>query len=306
MKISDNVLNHYLQTSMYTYLGPYEEFAKNLPDDIEKLCALQKMQTIHPQIFLMDPMIMQDNDNFYGDMTQIPIDRLNCEEDIFPTAISMFAELLRRDSNYSVNREAKNKIHILCRGNALMLASTLKAKNIPARVRVGWAKYHYNTGLCDDQWNVEYYDLETNQWIMVDSSGIGGNSTIPNKMINIPKDKFLTAADAWLGIRQGTLDKGTKIMVLDGHKNIQAAWIGLMNDFNCLMNNEYPVIFEPKYILVKEDKKWEQRGFTDKEFEELDLIAKLMQEPDKNLEKLQHIWNKKPKFKQLLGISSWN
>ena len=306
MKLPDNVLDFYLLTSMYTYLGPYEEFVKNLPNDIEQLCTLQRMQTIHPQIFSVDPMIKQDKNNFYGDMTQIPSDRLNCEEDLLPTAISMFAELLRRDNNYSINREAKDKINILCRGNALMLASTLKAKNIPARVRVGWAKYHYNTGLCDDQWNTEYYDVEQEKWIMVDSSGIGGNTTIPNKMINIPADKFLTAADAWLGIRKGTLGKGIRLMILDGHKDIEAAWTGLMNDFNCLMNNEYPVIFEPRYMLVKEEGKWDKRGFTNKELEELDLLAKLMKNPDENLHKLQHIWNKKEKFRKLLGISTWN
>lgn len=301
-----NILEFYLKTSMYTYLGPYEEFAKNLPNDIESLCTLQKMQTIHPQIFSIDPKIKNNKDSFYGDMTQIPEGRFNCEEDVLPTAMSMFAELLRRDKNYSVNREAKNKINILCRGNALMLASTLKAQGIPARVRVGWAKYHYNTGVCDDQWNTEYYDKETNRWIMVDSSGIGGDSLIPNEMTNIPKNMFITSADAWLGLRSGTLEKGIRIISLDGHKDLQACWTGLMNDFNCLMNNEYPVIFEPRYMMIQENGKWDKRDFTEKELEELDILAKLMKEPDKHFDKLQFIWNKNNKFKNLLGISSWN
>ena len=147
----DKAINFYLKTSMYTYLGPYEEFARNLPDNIEILCTLQRMQTIHPQVFENNYIDIKDIESFYGDITQIPNERLNCEEDLLPTAQSMFAELLRRDEIYSVNRAAKDKINILCRGNALMLASTLKAKKIPARVRVGWAKYHFNTGDCDDQ-----------------------------------------------------------------------------------------------------------------------------------------------------------
>jgi len=64
-----------------------------------------------------------------------------------PDDISMLAELLRRDSNYSVEREAKNKIYVTCRGQVLLLASTLKAKEIPTRVRSGFAEYPTNNGV---------------------------------------------------------------------------------------------------------------------------------------------------------------
>ena len=300
-------IEFYLQTSMYTYLGPYSEFAKTLPDDIEKLCNMQRLQTIHPAIYIIDKVVRKDKDSFYGDMTQIPEDRLDCEEDIFPTAIGILAELLRRDPEYSVNREAKNKIQILCRGNAVLLASILKAKNIPARVRTGFAKYHYRTGLCDDQWNTEYYDYEENKWIMVDSSGVGGNTTIPNEMINIPKNQFITGAEAWIGTRNNTLKlNGIKIMNNGGWTELEAAWVALVNDFNAVMNNEIPVIFEPKYLYINENGIWKLRGFTEKELEELDLIAKLMLDIEKNFDKLKHIYNTKTKFKKLLGISTWN
>ena len=46
---------------------------------------------------------------------------------------------------------------------------------------------------------------------MVDASGIGGSSKISNLMTNVPKNQFITAADAWVGIRKDTLDKGIKI-----------------------------------------------------------------------------------------------
>ena len=79
-----------------------------------------------------------------------------------------------------------------------------------------------------------------------------------------------------------------------------------MNDFNCLMNNEYPVIFEPRYMLINKNGKWDKREFTNKELEELDLLAELMRKPKENFERLQHIWKREIKFKKLLGISSWN
>lgn len=302
----EEYLNYYRQTSMYTYLGQYEDFAKSLPNDIEKLCILQRMQTIHPSAFYMNDITRKDKNNFYGDMTQIPEERLNCEEDIFPTAMSILAELLRRDPQYSVNREAKNKIHILCRGNALLLASILKAKGIPARVRNGFAKYHYETGLCDDQWNAEYYDREKNQWIMVDASGIGTAPNISCVMTNVPQNFFITAAEAWIGIRKNSLEKGVKILNVGGYTELQAAWYALMSDFNALMNNEIPVIYDIQYPFEKENGRWDFRGFTEKELEELDFIAELMKEPEANFERLQHIFKNKVKFKKFIGTSVWN
>ena len=45
------ILEFYKKTSPYTDLGYYKEFAKNLPNDIEELCLLQRMQIIHPVAF---------------------------------------------------------------------------------------------------------------------------------------------------------------------------------------------------------------------------------------------------------------
>ena len=45
------ILEFYKQTSPFTDLGYYKEFAKNLPDNIEKLCLLQRIQIIHPVAF---------------------------------------------------------------------------------------------------------------------------------------------------------------------------------------------------------------------------------------------------------------
>lgn len=300
------LLLFYLQTSTYTYLGPYADFARNLPDDIEQLCVLQRMQTIHSAVFAIDKNIKNDANNIIGDMTKIPVDRFNNEEDIYQTAISIFSELLRRDEIYSIKRQASKKIHIVCRGNALMLASTLKAKGIPARVRVGFAKYHYTDGKCDDQWNTEYYDINKNRWVMVDSSGIGGNTTIPNQILDVPKNKFFTAAEAWLKLRNNSISSNIKLVDTGGYSDLKAAWLQLMNDFNSLMNNEKSFIFQPVYMYNCQNNHYYIRDFTDAELIELDNLATLMLDCDKNLEKLYKIYKENPKFKIMLGISTWN
>lgn len=51
----------------------------------------------------------------------------------------------------------------------------------------------------------------------------------------------------------------------------------------------------PSYIYFKFDK------LTEKDFEEIDELAKLMLEPDKNFHELVKIWNTKKKFRTLNG-----
>lgn len=79
-------------------MGYYKDFAKNLPDDIEQLCILQRMQIIHPVAF-RDNEIRNKKDCFWGDMTKVPVTRLEYEDDIFLTAQSVIAELLRKIYN---------------------------------------------------------------------------------------------------------------------------------------------------------------------------------------------------------------
>jgi len=80
--MNDKILDFYKQTSSYTDLGYYKEFAKNLPNNIEELCLLQRMQIIHPVAF-KDKNIRSKKDTFWGDMTKVPITRVNYEDDNF-------------------------------------------------------------------------------------------------------------------------------------------------------------------------------------------------------------------------------
>ncbi len=156
MKNLEEILEFYKQTSAYTDLGFYQEFAKKLPENIKELCLLQRHQIIHP-VNLMDET-RQDKNSFYGDMTKIPETRLIFEDDIFPIAQSVLAELLRKDSKYDMKREIQNKVHVTCRCQAILLVSILKAKGIPARARSGFAEYCKDDGIYCDHWITEYYD----------------------------------------------------------------------------------------------------------------------------------------------------
>ena len=68
----------------------------------EELYALQRMQIIHP-VILQDTSNANEDAWIWGDIKNIPTTRLIYEEDYFPTAQSMIAELLRKNPNYNKN-----------------------------------------------------------------------------------------------------------------------------------------------------------------------------------------------------------
>ena len=62
------------------------------------------------------------------------------------------------------------------------------------------------------------------------------------------------------------------------------------------MNDEIIFLHLPKYI---QDKNFE---LSEEEYIELDKLAKLLLEPDKNFDKILDIWNKESKFRIMSGV----
>ena len=287
------ILEFYKQTSCFTHLGYYKEFAKNLPDDIEKICALQRMQIIHPVILQNANNGNEDKDAWiWGNLNQILPTRLIYEEDYFPTAQSMIAELLRKNPNYNIEREAKDKIHITCRGQAILLASILKAKGIPARARSGFAGYISDDGIYWDHWITEYFDENDKCWKLVDA-----DEHCPGKDLDdVPFEKYLFGGEAWLSLREGKYKEETILYASEPvTRGLKAAIRGLFYDFHALMNNEIIFLHMPKYITEKD------YDLSEDELKELDELAKLMLNPNKNFDKLQEIWKTNAKFRIMQG-----
>ena len=229
-------------------------------------------------------------------MTKVSITRLDYEEDLFPTAISMISELLRKDSKYHENREAKNKIHITCRGQAILLVAILKAKGYSARVRSGFAPYIKYDGINYDHWISEYYDEEKDRWVLVDADEHCPDHEMGFDLNDIPRDKFIFGAEAYLGMRNNKYkEKEFHYASSPPTFGLKATIHALFYDFHCLMNDEIIFLHLPKYI---KDKNF---ILAKEEYEELDALATLMLDPDQNFDKLQEIWNEKIKFRILSG-----
>lgn len=287
-------LEFYKKTSLFTDLGYYREFAAALPDDIQELCMLQRMQIIHPTAFY-DESIRDNSHPIWGDIRNVPETRFKFEDELFPTAISMLSELLRKDGYYSKERNVEDKIYVTCRGQAILLTSILKAKGYSVRTRSGFAPYIKWDGVYYDHWIAEYYKEEEKRWVLVDADihGFEENELDSN---DIPRDMFMFGAEAYLKIREKTLEKRL-VYYADTPPvlGLSAAVHGLFYDFHCLMNHEICFYHVPKYIRDK--------GFqlSEEEYRELDALATVMLEPDQNFHQLQSIWNSTPKYRILSG-----
>ena len=105
-----------------------------------------------------------------------------------------------------------------CRDFSVMLASILRYRGIPARVRCGFARYflpdHY-----EDHWVCEYWNAELQRWILVDSQLDDLQRSVlavEFDPLDVPRDQFLPGGEAWRLCRAGLADPD-KFGIFDMH-----------------------------------------------------------------------------------------
>ena len=200
--MKDEILNFYLQTSIFTNWGPYREYFKSLPDDMNELTSLLLEQTIHRQELIKSSIrLNQTGKSIDGVASEYPWFGYRSHDDILLTAPAIMAELNRLDERGIFHgREINKKVVITCRYVAVLLASILKAKGIPTRVRSGFASYFSNNGKFYDHWIIEYYKESENRWVIVDPDSDSGENHI-----DMNRSQFGWIANIWLDVRGGKI-----------------------------------------------------------------------------------------------------
>ncbi|HMK69557.1 MAG TPA: transglutaminase domain-containing protein [Xanthobacteraceae bacterium] len=108
----------------------------------------------------------------------------------------------------SARREVDNRIAGRCNSFTLTLVGILRHKGIPARSRCGFGGY-FNPPRYEDHWVCEYWNAEQRRWMLVDAQL---DAVWRRKLrlsfdpCDVPRDQFLTAADAWQRYRRGVAD----------------------------------------------------------------------------------------------------
>jgi hypothetical protein len=119
------------------------------------------------------------------------------------------------------SREPSHRLSSVCRHFSVMLCSILREQGIPARARCGFGAY-FNPGKFEDHWVCEYWNAAEARWILVDAQVDARQRKafkIDFDTLDVPRDRFIIAGDAWQMCRSGRADSnqfGLSIVNLQG------------------------------------------------------------------------------------------
>lgn len=275
------IYQRYLETSIYTDVGIYKEFVLSLPDDIPSIGMLVCDQITHPSMYFTEPSPYLE-DTYYGKFASYPKHRFKNEDELYITAVSMIAGILRLDkTGFTKNRDVTKRITVSCRQASVLFSAILKAKGIPCRSRAGFMDFGDTGESYMEHWVNEYWDFKESRWILADVDGYYEyEQRFGYSQFDLPRRKFVTASEAWLGLRKNTLNKKLDVFSLNP---LEGVCEYLFMDFHALMNNEIFYSYQPLYLRDG------IQTLKESELGELDYLAKLLAEPDKNMEQLEQL-----------------
>jgi hypothetical protein len=146
---------------------------------------------------------------------QIPDDRLCNDAESRYTDEILRIILQRNDAPLTQRRWVGDRFVGICRDFALLFCSFLRHAGIPARLRIGFADYFGTDGFHGDHFHgdhvvTEYWDERQARWLLGDAEladpALLDAHRIPFDPLDVPRDRFLVAGEAWRRIRAGELD----------------------------------------------------------------------------------------------------
>lgn len=238
-------------------------------------------QITHPSMYFTDPSPYLE-DTYFGKFASYPKYRFKNEDELYITAVSMIAGILRLDeTGFTKNKDVTKRITVSCRQASILFSAILKAKGIPCRSRAGFMDFGDAGDSYMEHWVNEYWDFHENRWVLADVDGYYEyEQRFGYSQFDLPRRKFVTASEAWLGLRRNTLNK--KLDVFSPNL-LEGVCEYLFMDFHALMNNEIFYSYQPLYLRDGIQTRNEC------ELRELDYLAELLAEPDKNMEKIEHL-----------------
>lgn len=183
-------------------------------------------------------VIHGDQGKLYG----VTFSKRQMDEELLRTVPQMLERLLQIDGSPLLSiRPPELRLIGMCRDYALLLLSFLRDKGIPARLRVGFARYFQSELMYEDHWLIEYYHSEKQRWIRVDAQldeiqKVHYEITFDTE--NMPPDAgYLLGGQAWMLCRAGECHPEDF-----GYNKNWKGWHSvkgnLLHDFNSLLGLE--------------------------------------------------------------------
>lgn len=187
----------------------------------------------------------------------------------------------------SVPRPVDKRVVGVCHHPMLLLVGFLRAKGIAARGRCGQGAY-FNRGWHEDHWLCEYWRQDEQRWVLADpqfDEVWRRNLKISHDVLDVPRDQFLVAADAWKRCRAGDADPAT-FGIFQG--NLRGLWFlagSLVRDLAALNNVEvlpwdvWGAIPQPNQPLHDDDLAF------------FDRLADTLTDPDRSFDGLRRLYD---------------
>jgi hypothetical protein len=262
------LLTLYTEQTVLTDPGEYLYLYNGLPQSLDSLCLLIKRQLIHP----LEALQMG-----------YPLDQV-IEEGAIDNTEKMLAALVQKDSAGLVfDRSPENRMLLACQHHAMLLASILRSRDLPVRLRFGFARYfEKERGVRFGHVICEVWDEDEKRWMLVDPD---------RQYVDFSPKRFDFGHEAWNNLEAGKLDQKVYVSSIGD---------GLKGTVNLLSMDAAHVLHQERMNWVyAEIALQEIRGFYDlkeEEFAMLDEAARLLEDPDLNVGKLDSLYHHYPGF----------
>ncbi len=270
MITSNSILDYYSTPAPMTTGGSHSRRLRSLPEEIQPL--VQAIQSL----FIYD-VVAKDFYNFdvpkarAGEIHIRPIEAL----------IDRLIEL--DDAPLTQARRVEHRVIGRCNHFVLLTVAALRAHGLPARARYGFGAY-FNPPKFEDHLVCEFFDSERGAWtladVLFDDTWVRKLS-IHHDILDVPRDQFLVASDAWRQCRTGERD--ANVFGIDFEK-LRGLWFiagslirdaASLNKIELLPWDTWGAMPKPNAQLSKEELAF------------FDELAELIRSPDATLDELQ-------------------
>jgi hypothetical protein len=189
-----DTLAYYTQPGSMTGVGQHAKALAQLPADVAALAKIVQGLAVH---------------QYMADAYGFEVPEARKAESHIRHADKIFDRILALDSRpLSVARPVEKRVVGVCHHFALLMTAMLRAKGIPARYRCGFGAF-FNAPKFEEHLVCEYWNEAEARWVLADAQldeVWRRNLGFAFDPMDVPRDQFVVAADAWTQCRSGKAD----------------------------------------------------------------------------------------------------
>jgi hypothetical protein len=190
----DDLLDFYTHPGPLTTGGRYALLFDAVPGDVAEIVHIVQGVAIHEYMA-----------SAYG--FQVPEERR--AESHLRSVEEMLDRILALDAkSLALRRRPERRLVGVCQHFSSLMVGLLRAKGTPARARYGFGSY-FNPGFFEEHTVCEYWNAAESRWVLVDpqfDEVWRARLKIDHNILDVPRDRFLVAGDAWTKYRAGASD----------------------------------------------------------------------------------------------------